>query len=149
MDSKNIVSVAFQLTLFGSLYFDPLATSSLNLAFSMAFRSSMITWPFVHGKLVCKCDWTIVHFPSWWSSHSILYKNSLFIYLRLCIMTQVIFIYSNTETYVINYIIIRENINRVSVFSSSIYKVRVYDISNVHVHKAFLLTICTKLQWMA
>ena len=35
MDSKNIVSVAFQLTLSGSLYFGPLATSSLNLAFSM------------------------------------------------------------------------------------------------------------------
>ena len=27
MDSKNIVSVAFQLTLFGSLYFGPLALS--------------------------------------------------------------------------------------------------------------------------
>ena len=41
MDSKNIVSVAFQLTLFGSLYFGPLAASSLSLAFSMIlfFRS--------------------------------------------------------------------------------------------------------------
>ena len=39
MDSKNIVSVAFQLTLFGSLYLGPLATSSLSLAFSMTLRS--------------------------------------------------------------------------------------------------------------
>ena len=45
MDSKNIVSVAFQLTLFGSLYFGPLATSSLTLTFSMALRSPVITWP--------------------------------------------------------------------------------------------------------
>ena len=45
MDSKNIVSVAFQLTLFGSLYFGPLATSSLSLAFSMILRSPVITWP--------------------------------------------------------------------------------------------------------
>ena len=36
---QNIVSVAFQLTVFGSLYFGSLATSSLSLAFSMTLRS--------------------------------------------------------------------------------------------------------------
>ena len=45
MDSKIIVSVAFQLTLFGSLDFGSLATSSLNLAFPMTLRSPVITWP--------------------------------------------------------------------------------------------------------
>ena len=39
MDSKNIVSVDFLLTLFGSLCFGPLATSFLSLVFSMTFRS--------------------------------------------------------------------------------------------------------------
>ena len=45
MDSKNIVSVAFQLTLFGSLYFRPLVTSYLSLSFSATLRSPVITWP--------------------------------------------------------------------------------------------------------
>ena len=45
MDSKNVVSVAFQLTLFDSLYFRPLATSSLSLSFSATLRSPVITWP--------------------------------------------------------------------------------------------------------
>ena len=48
MDYKNIVPVTFQLTLhvFGSLYFGPLATSSLSLAFFMALISQVITWPY-------------------------------------------------------------------------------------------------------
>ena len=44
-DSKNIVSVAFPLTLFCSLYFGHLVTSSFSLAFSMTLRSPVITWP--------------------------------------------------------------------------------------------------------
>ena len=48
MDSINIVSAAFQLTLLGSLYVGPLAASSLSLAFSRK------TWILYTGKFA---DW--------------------------------------------------------------------------------------------
>ena len=79
--------------------------------------------------------------PSWLSSHQILYINSLFIYLQLCIMTKVIFIYSNIKMYLV------ESLS----LSSSKYKVSAYDVSNVHVKSYFSYTIykvlkCLELQ---
>ena len=64
--------------------------------------------------------------------------NSLFIYLRVCIITKAIFIQSNIKTYKIYSKIIKQNIDRVSVSFSSIYKVRVHDVLNVHVKSFYL-----------
>ena len=74
----------------------------------------------------------VVRFPpSWRSSHQILHINSLFIDLQLCIITKVIFIYSTIKKYVV------ESLS----LSFSIYKVRAYDVSNVHVKSFFYYTI--------
>ena len=51
MDSKNIVSVAFQLTLFGS---GPLATSFLSLAFSMTLRSPVLLLSLGETNIACQ-----------------------------------------------------------------------------------------------
>ena len=59
MDSKNIVSVAFQLTRFGFLYFGPLATSSLSMVFSMTLRSPVITWPCSSLQNLDSLDWQV------------------------------------------------------------------------------------------
>ena len=58
--------------------------------------------------------------------------HKLTICLRLRIITKVIFIYSNIKTHVI-YSNDQNRHVRVSVSFSSIYKVRAYDVSNVHV----------------
>ena len=42
---QTIVSIDCQLILLGSRYLGPLATSSLNLIFSMTIKSPVITWP--------------------------------------------------------------------------------------------------------
>ena len=73
----------------------------------------------------------VVRFPpSWQSSHQTLYINSLFIYLQLCIITKVIFIYTNIKTCVV------ESMS----LSSSVYKS--YDVERSC--KELLFTLYTK-----
>ena len=62
-----------------------------------------------------------------------MYINSLFIDLQLCIITKVTFIYSNIKT---------NTLESLSL-SSFIYKVRAYDVLNIHA-KSFFFTLCTK-----
>ena len=52
-------------------------------------------------------------------------------------MTKVICFYSNIKTYIINSNDQNEHV-RVPVSSSSMYKVRVYDISSIHVKSFYL-----------
>ena len=57
MEYKTIVFVDFQFILLGSQYFGPLATSSLNLTFSMTIKSAVITLPCLLPVIMWPCGY--------------------------------------------------------------------------------------------
>ena len=65
------------------------------------------------------------------------HKLAIYLLKIMYNITEAIFIYSNIKTYVINSNNQNDHV-RVSISSSSMYKVHVYDESNIHVKSFYL-----------